>query len=795
MFKHYLNTAIRYLLRNKGLTIINILGLAIGICVFVLIMHYVRNELSYNKFITRQETLTRMEFAFEDGQEAWTTSAMGPDCVENVPEAISFVRFKIWGGQFWKYNNVKYQIPAIILADSNVIELFDFEMIAGDPKTALREPAKMVITESMARIIFGDEEALGKGLISPGGGEVLITGVIKDPQNFHYDFDMILSFVTLGAMHGEEHLYNYKTYQYDTYIEIEEHANLDSVEAKFDRAAHQKFIDLYGTDEEGGEEWRACLRPIKDVYFARGIGDSGSKHGNKQFVIIFIIIAVFIILIACINFINISTAKASARAVEIGIKKVVGSSPSRLVVQLLAESTLVTLFATLLGLLLVELVFPEFENIVGTELRIAYLENPINLLLILAGVIIIGVSAGLYPAFYLTSFKPVSVLKGEKSHGKSAQILRKFLIVFQFTISIILIIGTVVVYSQLQYLRKKDLGFNKEHIVNVGLRHDINQNREVFKENLLAHPQIENVSYSYMIPGAGDNWEGFYLNGEEFSAMVYQIDPEYMDVMQINLSGGRNFSRELITDKQRCCIINETLARELMADSLVGKQIDHPEWYITAIPVKEIEIIGIVEDFHFKSLRQEIGPLMFVWNDLWINYINIRIQADDTPGALNAIEKEWKAICTDEPFEYCFMDENFERMYRTDRRLGKIFTYFACLAIFIAILGLFGLAAFIAEQRTREIGIRKAMGATISQVSVLLVKEFTWLILIASVIAWVLGWFWAKNWLQEFAYRINLNIWIFIVSTMLSLVIAWITVLYQTMKAANTNPADSLRHE
>lgn len=794
MFKHYLKTAVRYLVRNKGLTIINIMGLAIGVCVFVLIMHYVRNELSYNKFISRQETLTRLEFVFDDGADAWTTSGMGPDIVDNVPEAKACVRWKLWGEQYWSYDNVPYRFSTVALADSNVFELFDLELIAGDPATALRDPATMVLTESMALKIFGEEEALGKELISTGGGNVPITGIIKDPPNFHYEFDMILSFVTLGAMYGEDRLHNYSTYQYDTYIEIDEKADPDSVNKKVNEYSHAKNKELYLEDDWEEEDWTTQLRPVKDVYFARGVGDAGARHGNKTFVFMFIVIAAFILLIACINFINISTARAASRALEIGIKKVVGSGRGRLIMQLLSESLLITLIATLLGLLLVELVFPEFENIVGSDLRIAYLEKPINLLLILAGIIFLGCTAGIYPAFYLTSFRPVSVLKGEKTRGRSARILRKFLIVFQFTISVILIICTIVVYSQLQYVRNMDLGFNKDHLITVRLSNKVNQNRNIFKESLLAYPQIDNVSYSFMIPGAGDNWEGFSLEGHDVSSVVYQIDPEYADVMQLTIIEGRNFSRELITDRKKC-IINQTLAAELQVDSLVGKHFDHPDWYITAIPEKEIEIIGIVEDFHFRSMRREINPAMFIWGDSWISFINIRIHPATASTALKAIEKEWKALCPELPFEYSFMDENFERMYRSEQGLGRIFIYFAVLAIFIAILGLFGLAAYMAEQRTREIGIRKAMGATISQVTTLLVKEFTYLVLIASVFAWISAWAWARSWLQEFAYRMDLGIWIFITATLLALIIAWVTVIFQTLRAAHTNPADSLKYE
>ena len=795
MIKHYIITSLRYLLRNRGLTLINVLGLAIGICVFVLIMHYVRNELSYDKFISKQETLCRLEFNFNGQLNAWTMSGMGPDIVSSLPEARSCVRFKFIGGQFWEYENTKYRIPSLAYADSNVFDQFDFEMIAGDPATALTQPWQAVLTESMARKIFDDEDAMGKTILKSDGEAVLITGIIRDLPNFHHRFDMLLSFVTLGAMYGDQHLYNYRTTQYATYIELDENVSLENANDKLNHYSHERAREVFGEPDEDEVTWSAYFRPMKDIYFAREVGDSGARHGNFQFVLIFIIIAVFIILIACVNFINISTARASVRAMEVGIKKVVGSRRNRLIYQFLSESLIVTLLATLLGLLLVELVFPVFENIVGEDLRIAYLEKPLNLLLILAAIIIIGVCAGLYPAVYLTSFKPVSVLKGERTSGRSARILRKFLIVFQFTISIILITGTTVVYYQLQYLRNKNLGFNKDHILTVPLNREIRKNSDAFRENLLSYPSVEAVSYSYTVPGAGDNFEGFTLDGKDVNPVVYQVDPDYLDVMEINLAEGRNFSWDLQTEKQRACLVNEALVTSLYMDSVVGKHFDHPNWYVTAIPVKKIDIIGVMKDFHYKSLRQEIAPLMFVWGDSWINYANIRIHPENIAGTLKDIEKEWKKISPQYPFNYSFMDENFDHMYRGDQRLGMVFRYFAGLAIFIAIMGLFGLAAYIAERRTREIGIRKAMGANIAQVSLLLVKEFTWLILIASVIACPLAWFWARNWLQEFAYRVDLGIWIFILATVLALVIAWITVIYQTLKAAHTNPADSLKYE
>ncbi len=797
MFKHYLKTAFRYLYRNRSITLINIIGLALSIAIFILIVHYVQNELKYDKFNQNIDNIGRLEFAGDDGNiRAWTTSAMGYDVVEGVPEATGFVRVQFWDNIYLDYNEYKYQIRLTMLADSSFFDFFDVELIQGNPVTALKEPFSIVLNQSTANKIFGDKNPMGEILKTSSGRDFMVTGVIRDPKNFHLQFDAIVSFVTLREYYGEEHLYTYRTFQSATYIKLVPDVHLDTVNKKVDKVFHQIYAKITEQPEDS-LSFTASLRPLKEVYFARHVNDMGTRHGNKQFVIIFMIIAGFIIAIACINYINLSTARAALRAMEVGIKKVTGCNKRRLIFQFLGESLLVTLMATLLGLLTVELLFPVFERILGDDLRIAYLEKPLNLLLVFAGILVVGLMAGLYPALYLTRFQPASVLKGEKTRGRSAGVLRKALIIFQFTISIILIIGTIVVYNQLNYLRKKDLGFNKEHVVTFELNREITNSKEIFKENLLRYPLIRKVAYSYTVPGSSGNYETFGIEGQNFNTNVYTIDPDYVDLMGMEIIRGRNFSWDLETDSFNTCLINEAAVRRLDIDidSVVGKRFLHPSWYITAFPVTQFEIIGVLKDFHFKSLRAPIEPLIFGWNDEWFGYVNVRISSDNIGDALKIIEMEWNNISPQYPFEYSFMDENFDRMYRSDQKLGEVFRYFAGFAIFIAIMGLFGLVAFIAEQRTKEIGVRKVMGATVSQISLIMVKEFTILILLSSCIAWPLAWFWTRKWLQEFAYKAEPGITIFITATLIAIVIALITVISQTIRAANTNPAEALRYE
>jgi len=759
-------------------------------------MHYVQNELKYDKFNEKQEIVGWLEFSQQNSLNNWTTSAMGYDAMTALPEIREFVRLKTWSNVYLDWEENKFPAQYMALVDSNIFNLFNLDMLQGDPSTALRDPFTTVLTESFAKKIFDDMDPIGKTLKTNFNNDLLITGVVKDPENFHMLFDLLVSFVTLGELFGEERLYTYKTYQYTTYFLLEDNTDADTISRKLDIFFHELFYENYGHDDDS-LLWHAYYRPLREIYFARDVDSQGLKSGNKQFVIIFTIIAIFIIVIACINFINLSTARAALRSSEVGIKKVVGSGRRKLILQFLGESLILTLIAALLGLLLVELIFPVFERLIGADLRIAYLVKPVNLLFVLSGIIIVGLMAGLYPAFYLTRFKPVSILKGAKVSGRSANILRKFLIVFQFSISIILIIGTTVVYKQLDYLKNKDLGFDKERLMNIELTREISQRKEIFRENLMKYPGIRGVSYSYTIPGGGGNWESFSINGKNLSTNVYTVDPDYLDVMGIELIKGRNFSCDLITDKLNVCLINEELARDLdmNPDSLLGNHFNHPSWYITAFPVTRFEIIGIMKDFHFKSLRTPIEPLIFGWNEDWFNHANIKISSEPIDQTLNNIEKEWKSFSPEYPFEYSFMDENFDRMYKSDRKLGEIFGYFAGFAIFIAIMGLFGLAAFMAEQRTKEIGIRKVMGATVSRISWIFVKEFTLLIIISSAIAWPVAWYWARHWLLEFAYKAEPGIIIFISATLVALLIAMITVISQTIRAANTNPAEALRYE
>jgi putative ABC transport system permease protein len=482
----------------------------------------------------------------------------------------------------------------------------------------------------------------------------------------------------------------------------------------------------------------------------------------------------------------------------VGIKKVVGSNRSSLITQFLTESVLLTLFALLVAIFLVYLLLPEFNNLIRGDLSFDLFKNLDSIVLIIGGAILVGLFAGVYPAFYLSAFKPCSVLKGEKTKGVKSAKFRRILIVFQYSTSIILIISTIIVFNQLSYVKNRNLGFNKENIINFDIHRNlaIRRNKEGFKERLLRNPNILGVTFSQGYPGHIYNYEGFkYKQERKKVAPVFTVDPDYFDTYGLKIIKGRSFSRDLQTDHLRTCIINETALKEFGLEKPVGEIINKNRIEGSSFSTKNIEVIGVVKDFHIESLHDEISPLVFGWNEPWLWNTSVRISPKNIQETIKYMKKVWMEFSPEFPFDYSFLDETFNKQYKSEEKLGKIFGYFAMFGILIASLGLFGLASFTADQRTKEIGIRKVLGASVSSVFVLISKEFTKLILIANIIAWPVAFYVMSRWLQNFAYRSSIDWWVFIFSSFLALTIALITVSYQSIKSALTNPADILKYE
>ncbi|MGD8539636.1 MAG: FtsX-like permease family protein, partial [Candidatus Aminicenantes bacterium] len=536
------------------------------------------------------------------------------------------------------------------------------------------------------------------------------------------------------------------------------------------------------------------LFPMKDLYFSVVLY---GHQGNRLMVYVFMAIAIFILLIACVNFLNLSTARASLRAKEVGIKKVVGSTRKRLVMQFLGESVLFSLISLVAAICLTSMFIKEFSQLIQRNLTMDYFGTPLVLFVFIGGAVLVGVLAGIYPAFYLSAFRPVAVLKGERTKGVRSGMFRKILISFQFAISIILIIATTIVLKQLQYIKNKDLGFKKDHIVYMEFARNrgIRRNKEAFRERLISHPQIHNVTYSQGRPGLVYNWEGFEYKGERSGYAIFTVDPEYLDVYGLELVAGRNFSRERSIDQLRKCLLNETAVRALGLEEPVGTSLHHDDLGGSSFPVKDVEVIGVVKDFHYQTLRNPIQPQMFGWNEGWLWMASVRISSENVPATIAHIEKTWKEFSPEFPFDFHFMDDIVEGIYKSEERLAKTIGYFAGLGIFIACLGLFGLAAFMAEQRTKEIGVRKVLGASIGGILLHLSKEFSKWVVVANVVAWPLAYFGMNKWLSDFAYRTEIGVWPFVLSAVLAIAIALMTVSFQSIKAATANPIDSLRYE
>ena len=793
MTGNYLRVFYRLIKKHKGYSFINFAGLTLGIGVFMLITLFVQHEFSVDK---HQKNLNRIyRVQGENMRQLSTAPAVGKLISENIPEALKVVRFKFRHDYLVKYlpNNDPSREKTTVIrnfgwADSTVFDVFTFSFITGDPKTALEDPFALILTESVAQRIFGNEEAIGQTLMVNNRHEYHVTAVMKDLERTHLRFDVLAPFENLGKIIGQSELDSFNSWNLATYVLLPETHDRVAVAGKITNLFHDTLKESWNVD------FAFELFPLKDLYFSAVLY---GHQGNKQMVYVFMAIAVFILLIACVNFLNLSTARASLRAKEVGIKKVVGSTRKRLVTQFLGESILFSLVSFVAAIGLAATFLQEFSNLTQRSLTMDYFWSPLVLIIFIGGVILVGILAGIYPAFYMSAFRPVAALKGGRAKGVRSGGFRKVLISFQFAISITLIFATSVVLKQLHYIKNKDLGFQKNHIVymEIARNRSIRDNKEAFKNRLMQLPQIYNVTYSQGRPGLVYNWEGFEHKGERSSYAIFTVDPDYFDVYGLEIIAGRNFSREMSTDHLRTCLLNETAVRTLELKEPVGTILRHSDLGGSSFPVNDVEVIGVVKDFHYQTLRFPIQPQMFGWNDPWLWMISVKISAENVPATIAHIEKTWQEFSPEFPFDFHFVDDLVENQYQNEERLAKTIGYFAGLGIFIACLGLFGLAAFMAEQRTKEIGVRKVLGASVGRILLLLSKEFSKWVIVANIVAWPLAYFAMNKWLADFAYRTDIGVWPFVLSATLALTIAMMTVSYQSIKAATANPIDSLRYE
>jgi predicted permease len=785
MIKNYIKIALRNFKRHKGYSLINIAGLAMGMACCILILLWVQDELNFDRFHENADNIYRViqDINFADHSTTWaiTQGPLGPSLKEDFPEIVNFTRIT---GRRFRLNYEDHSYDEVVgMADGSIFEMFTFPLIEGDPRTALSDPHSIVLTENMAKKYFGDEHPIGKVLKADDRHDFLVTGVIEEfPLNSHFRYDFLVPFIF-----GRELKYtvdNWRNSQFRTYVQLQEGIPYRDVIQKISGYLYEK-----PTIEKDA---RLNLQPLARIHLYSNY-EFDSAHGDITYVTIFSLIAFFILMIGCINFMNLTTARSASRAREVGMRKVAGAYRRDLVRQFFGESIFLSFIALFFAVGLVALLLPVFNNLAAKELSLGSSANFSAFLALMGIALLTGIIAGSYPALFLSAFQPSHVLKGTLHSGSKGAAFRKVLVVLQFSMTILLIVCTTVVYDQMNFMRNRKLGYDKEYLVYAVLRGDMRKQFDVVKEELLRNPNILEVTSSATIPTYGYNfsnslwrWEGQNPD-EEILMRASFIDYNYFKTLGMEIIEGRPYSKEYTTDPEEALIVNEEAVKVMGMESPIGKRLE--------IGDNQAKIIGVVNNYHFRSLRQEIEPLILILNPQQCWALFARLRSEDIPQTIGHMEKVWGRFAPGFPFNYRFMDEAIDNLYRSEKQIGTIFRYFAMLAIFISCLGLFGLASFMAEQRTKEIGIRKVLGATVSHILLLLSKEFAKWVLIANIIAWPVAYYAMNRWLQGYAYRINIALWSFVLAAALALAIAIITVSYQAVRAATAHPADALRYE
>ena len=809
MFKNYIKTAFRILRKNAGFTIINVLGLALGLCVCMLIVFYVIDELGYDSYNTKADRIYRVNDDIKFGgraiESAVCAAPLGPTFVTDFPEVEQAIRFRNWQSFKVRKGDQNVQENRMAYADANIFDVFTLPMIEGDPKTALKEPKTTVITETTARKYFNTTtNVVGRSLTFNDTLQYKITGVIKDiPKQSHFNVDFLMSMAGYPQSKENAWLSN----NFNTYILARPGADIGKLKAKFP-AFIRKYVGgqlepaihmSYATFEKGGDYFRLNLTPLRDIHLHSNIADEMDNNGSIQYVYIFSAVAIFILLIACVNFMNLSTARSSNRAREVGVRKVLGSSRGALITQFLSESVLVTFTATIIAVVAAWLLLPAFNQMANKQLAFTTATFSWMLPALVAVVLVIGCLAGSYPAFFLSAFQPIDVLKGKLSTGFKGGFLRSFLVVFQFSISIFLIIGTLVIYHQLKFIQSKDLGYNREQVLIINNTGVLDKQAQVFKQEVKRLPGVVNATLTGFMPTGGwrNNttlFEDVTLDTKHaLSTGVWDVDDDYINTLGMKIITGRNFSAEMKTDSS-AMIMNEAAVKILGLKHPLDQELYMPMDNLGK-KLKKLHVIGVVKDFNFSSLRDNISPVVFTTKDNF-GALSIRVNPAGAITVLAQVKQKWALLSPNQQIDYTFMDEEFENSYRTEQRTGGIFIAFTSMAIIIACLGLFGLAAYAAEQRTKEIGIRKVLGANVSIIVAMLSKDFIKLVLISIIIASPAAWYFMQYWfLSSFAYRDGIKWWILAAAGGGAIFIAFITISFQSVKAAIANPVESLRSE
>lgn len=809
MFNNNWKIAYRSLLKNKFFTTLNIVGLAAGLTCFLLITLYVTNELGYDHHNKKADRIFRINTDIVMGGTE-LVMAVAPDPMPEIlkkdyPEIEEYTRiYASSGSKLIKKGTTFLNETLVAHVDSTYFKVFSATAISGDLNTALNEPNTVVVTKSMAEKYFGTTDILGKTLETNDNGSTIykITGVIEDiPKQSHYRPDFLFSMDNAPYQFGQLLSHNFQTY-----LLLKDGNKAASLEAKFTDyvmrhvlpAAKQEMqINSMEEFEQAGNKLKYSLMPLTDIHLHSNRFPELAVNGNIQYIYIFSAVAVFILLIACINFMNLSTARSANRAREVGIRKVLGSEKTALIRQFLTESTLLSYLAIFLAFLATALLLPLFNDISGKQFELPDLFNPFFIVLLFLLPLVVGLLAGIYPAFFLSSFQPLQVLKSKFSTGHNKGGLRSTLVVVQFVTSIVLIIGTLVIYRQLNYIQTRNIGFNKDQLLVINNTFALDNQKEGFRNEILKLSGVIGSTNSGFLPVSASSrndrtfsTQAAMTSSSGLNTQIWGVDENYIPLLGMEMKYGRNFSKEFGTDSSGI-IINETIAALMGIENPVGQKLYSGNNGGMTTPYT---IIGVVKNFHFESLKQQIGPVAF-WLKPADYSMAFKVNAKNINPLLASIEQTWNKMAPDMPFEYSFLDESFARMYESEQRVGQLAISFAVLTILIACLGLFGLAAFMAEQRNKEIGVRKVLGASVQHIMGLLTRDFIKLVGIAAVIAFPIAWYAMHKWLENFAFKTSIGWWIFFVAGGIAILIALITVGGQALKAAITNPIKSLRSE
>lgn len=812
MLRSYLKIAWRNLLKNKTFSLINIFGLAVGLGCFILIALYVLDELSYDRFYPAAERTYRVNsdirFGGTDLNLAVCSDPFGATLKKDYPEVEQYVRiYASAGRKFVKRGNETIVENRVANVDSTYFDVFPRPMLAGNPKTALDEPNTVAISASTAEKYFGTTDALGKTIEVGINDETVykVTAVYEDmPANSHFHFDLLFSMDNVT----DYGFGNYLSHNFQTYVRLRKGVDPHTLEAKFPdlinryilpQASQFMEIKSMADFEKSGNRLAYSLMPITDIHLHSDRMAELDVNGNVQYVYVFGVVALLLLIIACINFMNLSTARSANRAKEVGIRKVMGTERKTLIGQFMAESTLTSCLAFVVGVLMAVLALPYFNELAGKDFHISTLFQSKYLFFLLSLPIVVGFLAGYYPAFFLSSFRPIEVLKSKLNAGSSKSNFRNALVTVQFSISLLLIVATVIVYKQLNYIQSKNLGFSKDQVLIVNATSALEDNKEAFKNEIKQMNGVKGACYAGYLPVENSSRSDNTFSTEAvldaksgFNMQIWNVDYDYIPTLGMEMAKGRNFSREHGTDSTGL-IINEAAAKMLGAGDPIGKKL-YSSIGNSSEETIAYTVVGVVKNFHYQSLRENVGPLaMRLGFNRWETAFKVNMA--EAPNLIAQIEGKWKQMAPGMPFRYQFLDQAFDDMYRAEQRIGTVALCFAFLTILIACLGLFGLVTYMTEQRTKEIGIRKVLGASVAGITTLLAKDFLRLVLLAILIASPLAWYLMKQWLANFAFRINIEWWMFVGAGVLAVLIAFLTIGWQSMRAALANPIKSLRSE